>query len=127
MPACRLRTTGLLEITGRDDLHAGPRDQAGQDAEVHADFQEMHGAVREHGVGPAGVEGIDLPVVGAVDSTRARLHRSVSARTLQDDRTLEVVPRAALQRLVRAHRLPRLPEPWPARIFGEQDGVRGAV
>src|SRR5206468_4136288 len=59
------------EITVRDDLAPGPGSQAGEHPDVDGVLQEMHGAVCKHGVGPAGVEAIDLPVVRAVDSALA--------------------------------------------------------
>src|SRR5262249_26313595 len=52
-------------VTGRNDLAAGPRDQAGENADVEGLLQKMHGAVDEHSVGPARVEAVNLPVVRA--------------------------------------------------------------
>src|SRR5262249_1197157 len=46
------------EITGRDDFAAGARDEPGQDAEVHAGLEKADRAVREHGVGAAGVKAV---------------------------------------------------------------------
>src|SRR5690348_12860846 len=82
----RANPAGLpSEITGREELAAVPRDQSGQDADVDAGLQEVHRAVREHRVGAAGVEAIHFPLIGAVEGTRPRTHRSVGGGTPKDD------------------------------------------
>src|SRR5262249_47047071 len=58
------------EIIGRNHFPPGPRHQPGEDANSQVGLQEVYRAVRERGVGPAGVEAIDLPVVGAIDGAR---------------------------------------------------------
>src|SRR5262245_8462123 len=68
----------------RDDFPAGPCRQAGEDANIHVGFQEMHGAVGEGRVRPAGVKAVDLSVVRAVDGTRPRLRGPVGARALAE-------------------------------------------
>src|SRR5215469_13966046 len=62
------RTIGniVLRIAVRYHFATGPRDQPGQDADVHADLQEPNMAVHEHGIGAAVVKSIDLPVIGAI-------------------------------------------------------------
>ena len=59
-------TESQSEITRRDDFAAGAGHQSGEDADVDVGLQEMHRAVRKHGVGPAGVEAVDFPVVRAI-------------------------------------------------------------
>jgi len=59
------------KIAGWDDFAAGARDQGGQDVDTHAGLQEMHRAVGEHGVGPAGVEAVDFAVIRAIDGALA--------------------------------------------------------
>src|SRR5262249_58421608 len=76
---------GASITPGRAHSPAGPRHQAGEDADGDAGFQELHPAVREHDVGPAGVKAVDLSVIRAVDGTRPRLRRPVVARALAED------------------------------------------
>src|SRR5262245_14536638 len=59
----------VSEITARDDLAAVAGHQAGKDADVERGTQEPHRAIREHDVGPAGVETVDLAVIRAIHGT----------------------------------------------------------
>src|SRR5262245_59685861 len=100
---CSSSALARLVIPGRDDLAAGPRGQAGQDADIHADFQEPHRAIRKYGVGPARVEAVDFIIVGAVDGTRAectslwRDHQAspIEGRTLDHQPVVNCRPGAA--------------------------------
>src|SRR5262245_49913797 len=49
----------------------GAGDQAGEDPDVDGSLEEVHRAVRHHGVGPARVEAIHFPVIGAIDGAGA--------------------------------------------------------
>src|SRR5262249_43849170 len=64
---CAGDRSALSIVTGRNDLAAGPRDQACENADVEGRLQEVHGAVGAHGVGPARVEAVNLAVIGAID------------------------------------------------------------
>ena len=83
-------------------------------------------AVGEHGVGPAGVEAVDFPFIGAVEGTRARALAPIGRRTLKNDPVIKGCPGTPFNRLVRP-RPPQTPESRPAGIFGEQDGLGRAV
>src|SRR6266851_965545 len=90
----RLDPPTCSEIIGPDHLAAGPSSQPGEDADVHGGVQEMHGAVCIHGVGPAGVEAIDLPVVRAIDGAGAVKSGPVRRGTL-DEQQVSGSPGAA--------------------------------
>src|SRR6516162_5783565 len=123
-PARRWGLAGrrLSVITGRDGLATGPRDERSQDAEAHAGSQELDVAVRKHGVGPAGVEAVDLTVVGAVNGTRPRTRLSIKCRALRDDPIPGGLPGPPFDCLIGAG-IASAPQFGPARVFGEQDGV----
>src|SRR5260370_28987479 len=104
------------KIPGSDNLAAGPRDQRGQDGDAHGGVEEVHRAVSERGVGPAGVKAVDFALVRAVDCTRpgARLRREIE--THQNDAAVIGSPWTALDHLVRT-RLTQEPLLWSASIF----------
>ena len=112
-------------ITGRDDLAAGPGDQPGEDPDVDGGLQETHRAVREHDVGPAGVEAVDFPVVRAIDGASPEEGGPVR-RGAPAPQQVSRGPGAAGQPDVRDLLAP-LPQLRPARAFGDQDRVGGAV
>src|SRR5262245_54739359 len=92
----RAPPTGLpSEITGRDHFAAGPRDQRGQNLDAHAGLEEAHRAVREDGVGAVGVEGVNLPLVGAVEGTGPRARGSIAGGTPKDNPAVESGPGTA--------------------------------
>src|SRR5262249_52858890 len=113
-------------ITARDDLAAGACHQSGRDADAEVGPQETHRAVREPDVGPAGVEAVHLVVVAAIEGARPRMGGAIAGRALKNNPGPEPRPGSAGDLLVRPG-LARLPEPWPAGILGEQQGVRGPV
>src|SRR6516162_4952690 len=64
--------------------------------------------------------------VGAVDGTEAWSRRTIFRRSLQYDARVSPGPGPAADHLVVA-RPARAPFPGPAGIFGEENGVRGAI
>src|SRR5208282_3327695 len=61
------RSTLSSILVGANDFTSRPRDQADHDVRVDALLEEMHRAVREAHIDPAGVERIELVVAAAVD------------------------------------------------------------
>src|SRR5262245_39555306 len=99
----------------RTDFPTGRRHQAGEDANVHAGVQEMHGAVSENRVRAAGVKAVHLSVIRAVDGTRPRFRGPVGSRALAEGqgppdpgRGHSVGPR---------NRPTRTPQSGPAGVF----------
>ena len=79
-------TTAASNGSGdRDDFLAGPRHQAGEDADVDVVFQEVQRAVGEDRIRPSGVKAIDLSVIRTVDGTRPRLRGPVGGRALAEN------------------------------------------
>src|SRR5208283_1745681 len=68
-PHSRSRCSSILSsiLVGANDFTSRPRDQADHDVRVDALLEEMHRAVREAHIDPAGVERIELVVAAAVD------------------------------------------------------------
>src|SRR5262249_10568020 len=97
----------------------------GKDADVQVGLQEMYRAVGEPDVGPAGVEAIDFSVVHTINGTRA-VDVGPVRRGAFAPQQVSRGPGAAGQPEVR-DLLASLPECGPARAFGYQDRVRGAV
>src|SRR5437773_1369554 len=93
---------GNLVIRGRDRFAAGARDQRGQGADAHAGVQKTGRAVGKHGVGPAGVKTVDLPLIRAVDGASSGTRLGLGIETLQNDPALKGSPGTALDCLVGA-------------------------
>ena len=117
---------GASKITGRDHFPAGPRHQAGEDADVDAGFQKMHRAVGEDRIRPAGVKAVDLSVIRAVDGTRPRLRSPVVARALAEGQG-PPDPGARPYGVGPRNRPARTPQLGPAGVFGDQERLRSAV
>ena len=86
---------GFSVVTGRAGFPAGPRYQGGQDADAHVGIQEVNGAIGEHGIRPAGVEAVDLPVIGAVDGTWPRTRGAIRRCPLKHDAIVKCSPGSA--------------------------------
>src|SRR5439155_22904429 len=104
------------EIIRPDDLAAGPSSQPGEYADVDGGIQEMPGAVCKHDIGAAGVEAINLPVVGAIDGAGAVKSCPIPCGAAAPQQA-SGGPGAAGEPDVR-DRLATLPQLRPARAFG---------
>jgi len=107
-------------------LAPSPRDEGSQGADADAFLQEMDGTIREHGVGPARVEAVDLTVVGTVDRARPPSTGPIRVRAMKIKAV--VIPRPGCAVVNKVATSPAgLPERWPAGILGDQDGVGCAI
>src|SRR5262249_48327923 len=93
----------------------------------HAFLQEMDGTIREHGVGPAGVEAVHFPIVGAVNRARSRRTDSLAIGAPKNEPAVKGFPGAADDIRLCGNPPAGAPELRPARVFGEADGVAKAV
>ena len=114
---------GLLSIvTTRLNFPASPRDQAGEDSDVDALRKEVHRAIDKYGVSAAGMETVELAVVGAIHGARPQVGRAVSRLALEDDPAFEVIPGTAIEYLILSACAGE-PAPGPAGVFGKQDRI----
>src|SRR5205823_12961609 len=116
-----------------EDLAAGAGHKGGDHARGDRVADELHGAVAAQRVGAAGVEGVNLVGVVAVNHAAAAVHsQAVTAEAAHFDVGVVVGPGgveglADLAGGVGRHRLAAGVDLVPAGVFGDHERVRGAV
>src|SRR5262249_34956074 len=108
-----------------DDFATGACHQRGKDADAEVVLQEAHRAVREDDVGSPGVEAVDFSFVRAIHGT-GPVEGGPVRRRAPAKQQVSRGPGTAGELDVRDLPAP-LPQLRPARAFGYQERLRGAV